>query len=71
MKKIVLLLLLTVLTMGLYAQKMKDTRWTTGEMTVYCSEDDGTNLRFELGFAHDASTMFVKRVSTGVFEAKE
>ncbi|MBO7599108.1 MAG: YARHG domain-containing protein [Bacteroidales bacterium] len=71
MKKISLLLLLTVLTMGLYAQKMKDTRWTTGEMTVYCSEDDGTNLRFELGFAHDGSTMYVKRVSTGVFEAKD
>ncbi len=64
-------MLLTVLTMGLYAQKMKDTRWTTGEMTVYCSEDDGTNLRFDLGFAHEGSTMYVKRVSTGVFEAKD
>jgi len=71
MKKLSLLLLFAVLNMGLYAQKMKETTWTTGDMTVYCSEDDGTNLRFEVGFAHDATSMMVKRVSNGVFEAKD
>ena len=70
MKKISLLLLLTVLTMGLYAQKMAETAWSDGEMHLYCHENDGTTFTFSVGFAHDGGAdLKLRKVKENVFEA--
>ena len=70
MKKLALLLVLALLTAAnLFAQKMVDTRWSTGDMTLYCESDDGTTVKFSVGFTHEGGPdLIVKRVSNGVFE---